>query len=239
MISAEAVKAQATREQTSEENIVREYVQSLFLAYFYKQKGAEKMLFKGGTALRLIYGSPRYSEDLDYTASGIGREEADAIIWKTIKEMAFEGINLKVAEGKQTAGGFLYIIEGTAGEWDARIMINISMRKKPAAMQAVLATNPLTPPYAAYILNEDELIGEKINELLSRKKPRDYYDLYYILRKGVARKKIAGRKKELLAEIKKIDNKKISLELKNFLPQSSWPIIRNLKENLLRELERI
>ena len=107
MISMEAVKAQATRNQTTEENVVREYVQSLFLTYFYKEKGSEKILFKGGTALRLVYESPRYSEDLDYTSTGTNKSQTDEIIGKTLKELSLEGIDMKITESKQTTGGYL------------------------------------------------------------------------------------------------------------------------------------
>jgi len=48
-------------------NIVREYFQHVFLGELYKLSNAEKLLFKGGTALRIVYGSPRFSEDLDFT----------------------------------------------------------------------------------------------------------------------------------------------------------------------------
>ena len=52
-------------------NIVREYFQHIFLGELYKLPDAEKLLFKGGTALRIIYGSPRFSEDLDFSLFGI------------------------------------------------------------------------------------------------------------------------------------------------------------------------
>ncbi|MDI6689725.1 MAG: nucleotidyl transferase AbiEii/AbiGii toxin family protein [Actinomycetota bacterium] len=65
MITKDAIKRFATKAQTSDLNVAREYCQHLFLSYFYQQKGSEKLLFKDGTALKIIYGSPRFSEDLD------------------------------------------------------------------------------------------------------------------------------------------------------------------------------
>lgn len=47
--------------------LFREYLQLVFLNYFYQEKQAEKIYFKGGTCLRLLYGSPRFSEDLDFS----------------------------------------------------------------------------------------------------------------------------------------------------------------------------
>ena len=68
MLSKEVFKNLARKYQTSEfPNIIREYFQHIFLSELYKLPGAEKMLFKGGTALRIIYGSPRFSEDLDFS----------------------------------------------------------------------------------------------------------------------------------------------------------------------------
>ena len=52
-------------------NIVREYFQHIFLTELYKLPDAEKLLFKGGTALRIVYDSPRFSEDLDFSLFGV------------------------------------------------------------------------------------------------------------------------------------------------------------------------
>jgi len=52
MISQDTIKKLAIRYHTSEfPNVSREYLQHLFLSALYKISGAEKLLFKGGTAL--------------------------------------------------------------------------------------------------------------------------------------------------------------------------------------------
>ena len=61
MISRQFITDLSTKYQTSEQNIAREYCQHLFLSYLYRLKGGEKMLFKGGTALRIVFQSPRFS----------------------------------------------------------------------------------------------------------------------------------------------------------------------------------
>src|SRR3989338_3631770 len=68
MITQDAIKKLATQYRTSEfPNIVREYFQHLFLSQLYRLENSDNILFKGGTALRIIYGSPRFSEDLDFS----------------------------------------------------------------------------------------------------------------------------------------------------------------------------
>ena len=65
MISNQFIKDTSTKWQTSEQNVRREYIQHLFLSHFYRHSDSDKIYFKGGTALRIIYRSPRFSEDLD------------------------------------------------------------------------------------------------------------------------------------------------------------------------------
>lgn len=69
MLTQNYIKELATRKQTTELNIRREYLQHLFLSYFYQQPKTESVFFKGGTALRILYGSPRFSLDLDFSSS--------------------------------------------------------------------------------------------------------------------------------------------------------------------------
>ncbi|MBI3335601.1 MAG: nucleotidyl transferase AbiEii/AbiGii toxin family protein [Candidatus Portnoybacteria bacterium] len=69
MISQDTITKFADRYQTTELTIRREYLQHLFLSYFYKQGNTDNIYFKGGTALRFIYKSPRFSEDLDFSSS--------------------------------------------------------------------------------------------------------------------------------------------------------------------------
>lgn len=238
MISSETIKEFALKNQTTELNIAREYLQNLFLSYFYQQDKSEAILFKGGTALKLIHQSPRYSEDLDFSSTTATERDIRNIIEKTLDEVNREGVGLRITESKSTSGGYLAIIEGTVGEWEIRILINVSLRPQEVEKEAVMITNPLRPPYLVSSLHEDQMVQEKISALLTRKKPRDFFDLYFILRKGMSRKVVASYKEELMSEIKKIDDKAINNELKLFLPRSYWPVLRDFRKTLLKELKR-
>ena len=66
MISEDTIQAIAKKEQATELNVRREYFQHVFLSHLYRQSESDQTYFKGGTALRLIYRSQRYSEDLDF-----------------------------------------------------------------------------------------------------------------------------------------------------------------------------
>ena len=238
MISSETIKEFARKYQTTELNIAREYIQNLFLSYFYQQDKSEEILFKGGTALKLLHQSPRYSEDLDFSSMLTAEQDIRSIIEKTLVEVNREGVNLVFTESKSTSGGYLAIIEGTVGAWDIRILNNVSFRSQEIEKEVVMVTNPLSPPYLVSSLHEDQIVKEIINAVLTRKKPRDFFDLYFILRKGMSRKVVASYKEGLLCEIKKIDDKAISTELKLFLPRGYWPILIEFRKGLLKELKR-
>lgn len=46
--------------------VVREFREVLFLKDLMESPHGKNLVFKGGTALRPAYGSPRFSEDLDF-----------------------------------------------------------------------------------------------------------------------------------------------------------------------------
>src|SRR3989338_11353036 len=102
MIDAKHIRELADRYQTTTDNVVREYFQHLFLSYLYRQKEADHFLFKGGTALRLIWRSPRFSEDLDFTGIHANVRAIESILEKTLVAVEGEGINVKIDEVKKT-----------------------------------------------------------------------------------------------------------------------------------------
>jgi len=47
-------------------NFLKEYIQYLVLNLIYNHKDFKKLVFKGGSCLRVCYVLPRLSEDLDF-----------------------------------------------------------------------------------------------------------------------------------------------------------------------------
>ena len=95
MISRQFITDLSTKYQTSEQNIAREYCQHLFLSYLYRLKGGEKMLFKGGTALRIVFQSPRFSEDLDFSTFDLSVEEINGLVDSVLVNLSKEGLQYK------------------------------------------------------------------------------------------------------------------------------------------------
>lgn len=224
--------------QTVKENVYREYAQHLFLSSLYQVKNSNKLLFKGGTAYRVAYRSPRFSEDLDFSASGIGQDEIERIILAVLENLSNTGLTCDIEEAKGTTGGYLANL--FVGILDQRIPISIqiSLRRIIGNDYDVIdIVNEYVATYQACLLPKREMIGEKIQAALTRSKPRDFYDIYFLLRNG----ELTVSEKEDLKKVKDIIvSKKIKFgdELAHFLPKSMKPVIDSFPEPLLNELSK-
>lgn len=242
MITQDAVKKLAVKHQTSEFNVAREYCQHLFLSYLYRAKESEKVLFKGGTALKIIYGSPRFSEDLDFSGFRVFSSSIEQLVEDTLLEIEREGIKADVQESTKTSGGYLAIINLSFLGYLVNVQLEISLRRRNAIKgAAVLVNSDLIPPYTLLQLPEEDLVEEKIQALLTRKKPRDFFDLYFILRNRMpipARYKRGHKLKKKVTEIMKTAKIDFKRELKLFLPTSHHQILKNFEITLNKEMDR-
>ena len=61
----------SSQERLYPRNILVEYIQCEILDSLFKQKEGISLSFIGGTALRIVYGGNRFSEDLDFDNFGL------------------------------------------------------------------------------------------------------------------------------------------------------------------------
>ena len=237
MITAESIKTLASKLQTTELNVRREYCQHLFLSYFYQQPLTDQVFFKGGTALRVIYNSPRFSEDLDFSSSLTSIQALEDAVLGALAEIARENVDVDIAEAKTTSGGYLSIVNFRGEGAPISVQLEISLREGEKRGEAVTIVSDFIPAYTILALDREQLINEKIQALLSRKKARDFYDLYFLLRANLL---LPGEKSALPQVLETVRNSKIDFEreLKEFLPKSHWAIIRGFPATLEREIER-
>ncbi len=242
MIEKRQIQKLTERWQTTTDNVVREYFQQLFLSYLYQEKNSDGLLFKGGTALRIIWQSPRFSEDLDFTGADTSIKNIEALMEGALAKIEMEGAQTAIIESKSTSGGHLGIFEFGTSEYTSRIQIEVSLRNgKKGLGMAALVRSDLVMPYTLIHLKEDTLVAEKIHACLTRGKARDFYDLYFILRSRMAFKEAFIQDKQLKPKIvDAIKSKKLNFrrELKTFLPVSQHMVIKGFPETLLAEIER-
>lgn len=248
MITIETLEELARKNQTGVfPNIVREYFQHEFLSDLYKLPGAEKLMFKGGTALRIVYGSPRFSEDLDFSLFGVVQHRirafAEELFVKVLVEIERVGIKVELGDkSNATTGGYIGIASFSLHEYQpVNVEINISSRNgRDLRGEMDSIVSEFAPAYNIIHLPQNELVDEKIfGALRERKKPRDFYDLYFMMRKGMLsidqKKRLAGLKDEIVDGANKIDFRG---ELGAFLPADQQSIIRDFTRMLEAEINR-
>lgn len=236
MLNIENLKEFTDQNQTSLENVVREYCQHLFLSYLYQLPDAQKLLFKGGTALRIVLKSPRFSEDLDFTGVNVSQDEVEALFTNTLANIEKTGIEVEIDEGKPTTGGYLGIAVFNIYGMKAEIRIEVSLRKgKNLFGSRVVIQSDYLAAYSLVHLPIKDLIQGKLDALIARHKPRDFYDYFFLLSGNyplVKDEKYLNEALRLLRE-SKID---FHSEIKKLLPKSHVMHLRNFKKILEQKI---
>ncbi len=171
------------------ESILKEYLQYKVLNIIYNSKYASKLVFLGGTALRIIYGNTRFSEDLDFDNLGLNQSKWNELgeIVKTNLEL--EGIEVEIQTLTRKAFRIKIKIP--------RLLFTTGL--SPLPEQKILLQIDTTPQNFEYIpeipfLNKfeiftrifavpkDLLLSQKIYAAVNRNRimGRDYFDIVFL-----------------------------------------------------------
>lgn len=215
----------------SRDQILREEAEMIFLNDFSNDSLASKIVFYGGTALRLAYGSPRFSEDIDLIViEPIKFSEFEKLIKKVSKNNS-QKWKLKDIKNKRNTFFALYIIkdENLKHDFSLKIEIHKPARKINFKTELVLLKSPVSifePLLLVPSLEELQMLKE--DALANRNKARDIFDLWYIsqsLRKDFV----------LPDKIPFFSQREFSNELQVFLPPKYYPIIKQIYEKINRK----
>ncbi len=216
----------------------RDYCLTWFLIALSRTPLCQCLAFKGGTALRIIYGSPRFSEDLDFSGFGTRKPAIEELITDTLSAIERVGVSIEIEEAKATSGGYLGIVHNRFGDYHVEIRLEISLRDRAAVKpETALIAGDFLPAYTLLHLPQELLVEEKLKALLDRAKPRDFYDLYFMLRKGLLPQKRRHLLAEALARLKQMKPESLQ-ELKLFLPRDHQTMAKDFRGTLERELRR-
>ena len=78
------------------ENILKEYLQYKILNSIFNSEHANKLAFLGGTALRIVYGSTRFSEDLDFDNFALTEKEFTGLSLVIQRDLSLEGLGVEI-----------------------------------------------------------------------------------------------------------------------------------------------
>jgi predicted nucleotidyltransferase component of viral defense system len=193
---------------TDEQNALKEIIQKIVLFGLHRQKFFDHAAFYGGTALRIIHGLNRFSEDLDFCLMPANNEFVLAPFFKSIEEeLERFGMNAKITEKKTGPGA--EIESAFVKQPTHQGLIVIGRSTKPLHREQVVKirlevdkNNPLggieerrlinlPTPFLVKTLTLPSLFAGKLHAVLARTylnrvKGRDYYDLQFYLARNVA-----------------------------------------------------
>lgn len=222
--------------QAFKRNILREYLQYKILEIIFNSKFAEKLSFLGGTALRIVYGNTRFSEDLDFDNFGLVKDDFSNLAEKIKRDLQKEGYDAEIRNVFK--GAYRCYIKIPKILFDNKVS-DLEQEKIMIQLDTVPHNFSYIPDKK--ILNKfdvftqifstplDILLSQKIYAAFNRKrtKGRDFFDIIFLLSKtkpnyGYLDKqlKIKNSKelKELvLRSVEKIDFDDLAKDVEPFL----------------------
>lgn len=232
MITKDQIKNLGKIFQIDEFSIFREYLQLIFLSYLYQEREASKIFFKGGTALRLLFGSPRFSEDLDFSTK-YEDSKITKLLKKVIKKINKEIPDLRLAPFHKGREGIRFRIIFKNDEFKYPFSVRLDFHRQKSILNTQIST--LTTQFPIIIfpqifhLTGEGILIEKFKALDSRNKGRDVFDIWFLLSKGIKFKSTKNYK-----SLKSFPQSDLEKDLSKFLPRNQRQIISVLKNEIIK-----
>jgi len=212
----------AARLKIAVEQVVREELELSLLKSLFESGIGKALVFKGGTALRLAFGSPRFSDDLDFSASSLISEaafrEAAGEALKSVPEAT-----LVEALAKRFTLFSLYRFDVPYIGRPFSIKIEVSTREESRRQAGaseselrLLSSEVTNLTVLARVATLERALEDKKAAFAARRQPRDLYDLWFISQK-------MGR--PFQADHTGIDPRVVRRELRKYLPRTHWSVI--------------
>lgn len=169
--------------------VERDYLQHLILLFLSKRTAGE-LVFKGGTALQKVSGLNRFSIDIDFTQSDKLPPDLFSFIQHDLFHFGFKNELTEVKQKNSLTVKFS--IQGPLYQGQERtlsvLVIEISLREKVLLEPETKEIFPLyadIPPYLIKVMKLEEILAEKVRAIMTRDKPRDVFDLRFLLQKNI------------------------------------------------------
>lgn len=171
--------------------MVKEYIQLMILDFLATSKFVKKIVFIGGTNLRLVKGIDRFSEDLDFDCKDFYAEYFAEMSQSVLTFLKRSGIQAETREkqsDKLTAfRSRIYFPEllfdlGLSAYKEERFLIKIESQNQEFEYVTQMATISRCGFFFLFpVPPDDVLCAMKLSALLSRTKGRDFYDALFLL----------------------------------------------------------
>jgi predicted nucleotidyltransferase component of viral defense system len=206
MLTRAQIQRLAQRQGIGVQAQERDYLQHLLLFLLYSK--SQLLVFKGGTALRIVYKGNRYSEDLDF--NGPGDVASIKELWqRVLRDLRDFGVNAEIRYEWQSDVGYSFDVSYQGPLYDGRdrtkgkVRVDISTRQEKVDAQRELVTSEYDDirPFVTTVISLEHLLAEKVRALFMRSKARDVYDIWLLTSQGVRIDRDLVRKKLALYDV--------------------------------------
>jgi hypothetical protein len=170
-------------------NALREYLQALALRSLHESEAFQCIAFVGGTALRFLYGLPRFSEDLDFSLDSNGGYNPEKWMSKTKRDLQLAGLDAAVTlnDRKTVHVAWIKIGEllkevGLAAMVQQKLSIKLEIdTRPPGGAQTRNQIIERHRMFAVRCYDMPSLMAGKLHALITRQhsKGRDWYDFIW------------------------------------------------------------
>ncbi len=203
--------------------IVREWWEMVILRDLFSSPIGNSLVFKGGTALRLAYGSPRFSDDLDFSII----ERIDFNAFKdviSLIEKRYPELDVKDVADKFYTYIAQYRIRELWRPLAFSVKIEVSKReidKKEKIYELMNLKSQISNIEAlGNVMKIENIYKEKLQAMETRNEPRDLFDIWYLC--NIFRKPFVPPKN-------KFEKKELMQNLRKYLPKNYWKVIDTLE----------
>jgi predicted nucleotidyltransferase component of viral defense system len=172
--------------------IVREYLQVKILQAIFESNQASQLSFLGGTALRIVHGNSRFSEDIDLDNFGLSWQAFGELVQKMKQFLELEGFLVETSMVAKDAFHCdlrfpeLLYDQGLSPHQQEKILIQLDMVAQGYAyMPEIKILNKFDVFTEIRVTPLSVLLSQKIYTAVNRKRPkgRDFYDITFLLSK--------------------------------------------------------
>jgi len=178
--------------QGYERAIVREYLQYKILQAIFESAQASKLSFLGGTALRIVHGNSRFSEDIDLDNFGLSWQAFGELIQRVKLFLELEGFLVETSMVAKDAFHCdlrfpeLLYDQGLSPHQQEKILIQLdTVAQGFSYSPEVRILNKFDVFTEIRVTPLNVLLSQKIYTAVNRKRPkgRDFYDIIFLLSK--------------------------------------------------------
>lgn len=241
----------AAKEKVPIGTIEKDYTVTSILFLISQFPKIDKMVFKGGTALKKVHFSDfRFSEDIDFTCLEDVSEELYSLLDSKKDSLDFTVTDIKKEITVGNSKKFTVKYNGFKN-YPNNVRVDLSLREKvqnESSSLAVLHNYSKIPPFSIPSMTVEEIMAEKVRAVIYSGAPRHLYDLNYLFAKQISlNPELVRTKINLYSEDFSIEKLRKSIEemekdwvkdLNPLLPQDPPPF-NEVSDNVLQKISEV